>query len=318
MRRHFLFVDANNLAARGFHAMSELSTRNGLKTGALVGFLKGLSWCRWKTQIPLRDTVLVWDGGRSERRMALCPDYKRGRKLNEPKTPEEEADSAAYKAQLRLLKEIMGTLEVKQLQVMGTEADDLISIFTKLAAKDGHTSIVFSGDGDMHQLHSPSCKVFDPKKELMGLGDIKLKWKINEIGDLHLYKALVGDASDNIKGVKQIGPKRALIVCSYLQARRKADYARVRYGWALKVKRKGWNEKDGKWVEKALAEKKLVERNFQLMILPDSWDESHYSLAQAEDGLLQWLTPSTRSTRNFIEQLERFELHSILENLTNW
>lgn len=312
--RTYLFVDGNNLAARGHHAMNELSTRSGIKTGALVGFLKGLSWCRWKTQIPLRDTVIVWDGGRSSLRQMLCPGYKQGRKLNEPRTPADEADSAAYKAQLGFLKGIMATLEVKQLQVIGVEADDLISIFTKTVSTEGHMSIVFSGDGDFHQLHSPSCKIFDPKKELMGWGDIKLKWKLQEVADMHLYKALVGDPSDNIKGVAGIGAKRAAIVCCYLHARRN----RTTQAWQVAVKRTGWDEKDGKWVEKALANQDRIERNFALMILPRTWDECLYEWDQAEEALLQWLEPTPRSTRKFIEQLERFELHSILNNLTNW
>lgn len=308
----YLLVDANNLAARCHHSMNELSTRGGIKTGAMVGFLKGISWVRWKTQIPLRDTVIIWDGGHADYRLKLYPEYKQGRKLNEPKTPEDERDSAAYKAQLAFLREIMDTLEVKQLQVGGVEADDLISIFATLTGHGGGRSIIYSGDGDMHQLHSPTCSIFDPKKELMGWGDIKTKWKVQEPSDLLLYKALVGDPSDNIKGVKQIGPKRAQIVCCYLRAKL------TRKGWRVEVKRTGWDEKDGKWVDKALAEQKLIQRNLKLMALPSSFAESYYTHDQAEEALTQWLTPSTRNTRKFIAHLERFELHSILDNLTNW
>lgn len=315
----YLIVDANNLAARCHHAMNELSMSDGSKTGAILGFLKGLSWVRWKTQISLRDTVVIWDGGHCAHRKQLLPTYKAGRKLNEPKTPEQQADSAAYKAQLTWIKEILTHLEVRQIQVGGVEADDLISIFSNLATKEGNHSIIFSGDGDMHQLSSSSCRIFDPKKSLLGWGDIKSKWGVDAPDDLRLFKALCGDASDNIKGAPQIGLKRAKIVCAYLRCVRR----NVGEGFAYYVEPKTGRKpepdsKDAKLVAKAITHKKILMRNLMLMVLPKTFEDSFMSFEQYESALVQWLSPGTRNTRSFIEQLERFELHSILENLSNW
>lgn len=313
----YLLVDANNLAARCHHAMIQLARSDGQKTGAIMGFLKGLSWVRWKTHIPLRDTVIIWDGGHSAARKELLPSYKAGRKLNEPVTREEKANKLAYREQLEHLQRAMTSLEVRQVKVPGVEADDLIGIFANLATKNGDHSIIYSGDGDMYQLFSPTCRIFDPQKDLLGWGDIQAKFGVEAPEDLKLFRAVVGDTSDNIKGVKGLGKKRAQIVCSYLRARLGIEQDELTYKIEPKPGRVP-SSKDQKHVDKALAEKKILVRNLKLMVLPKSFEDSMLTFEQYEAALLQWMSPGTRNTRTFIEFLNEFELHSILENLSNW
>lgn len=305
---NYLLIDINNLAARCFHAQNALSTADGTKTGAIYGALRGISWVRNTLKIPLYAVVLLWDGGHSEKRKLAYPDYKRGRRLNEPKTPEQEADSKAYRWQLKKLREILSYTEVKQVRVLGVEADDLISVFSALLEQDGHAITVFSGDNDMHQL-SDIVTIFDPKKELLSESDILKKWKLLEISDIVLKKAIWGDSSDNIKGVPGVGDKRASIVCCYLSA--VDGELVVRNGDPA-------TGADAKFVQKVLDAKDIVERNLLLMELPRSWDKSLYTLDQAEEALVQFLRSSPDDFQAFIAELKELEMHSILETLGRW
>ncbi len=316
MTRRILFVDANNLAARSFYAMRELSTLEE-RTGAIYGFLKGLGWCRYKTQIPLSDTVIVWDGGHSLKRLEIFDGYKKARKLNEPATPQEEADKESYHKQSNHIREIMECLEVRQIQVSDVEADDLISIFSTFVCKSKLRSLIFSGDGDFHQLFNASTSIWDPKKELLGLGDIEHKWRTTDIRQIPFIRAIAGDASDGIDGIKTVGIKRASICSQYLNYWRSTKHA---YGFEIKVKVKGWEKPDAKWVDLVLERKnqRKIQRNLALMVLPEDWERSFYTYEQAEAAMTQWLAPRTKNRRRFIELLERFELSSILENLSNW
>ena len=142
MNRRLLLVDGNNLAARSFHALGELSTSENERTGAIYGFLKGLSWCRYKTKTPLFQTIIFWDGGHSERRIKLYPQYKKGRRLNEDKRERE-----SYHRQLEAIREIMATVGCRQLLIPDVEADDLISIFAAFLVKQRDACVVFSGEG---------------------------------------------------------------------------------------------------------------------------------------------------------------------------
>ena len=80
--------------------MPEMATVDEVRTGAIFGFLKGISWCRYQTKIPLFQTVVFWDGGRAEERMSLYPDYKGGRSM-------EKEDREDYYRQIDVIRELM-------------------------------------------------------------------------------------------------------------------------------------------------------------------------------------------------------------------
>lgn len=310
MNRRLLLVDGNNLAARCFHAMPEMASDEG-RTGAIYGFIKGLSWCRYQTKIPLFQTVVLWDGGHSERRKHIYPDYKGGRSM-------EKEDRKDYYRQIDAIREILYCSGCRQVKVGGVEADDLISIFCGFLKKQHDSTVIYSADGDFHQLYCQSVMIFDPKKEMLGDPDFRAKWNV-PLNKIVLKKALVGDSSDNIKGVPQIGEKRASIVCAYLGIRYdKATPSDPGHSYRVFVERDDYGEKDGKWVEHAMEHKRLINRNIELMRLPRRWEESHYSDEQALDAMEQWLTKPKKNRRKFIELLGRYEMDSILENLANW
>lgn len=310
MNRRLLLVDGNNLAARCFHAMPELASEEG-RTGAIYGFIKGLSWCRYQTKVPMHQTVVFWDGGRSEVRKKIYPDYKAGRSM-------EKEDREDYHRQIDVIREILEASGCNQIYVPGTEADDLIAIFCAFLRKQGDSAVIYSADGDFHQLFCSTILIFDPKKEMLGQADIDAKWNCAR-EKIVLKKALVGDSSDNIKGVPKIGDKRASLVVAYLGIRYdKNSPSDPGHSYRVCVEKNGWSEKDGKWIEHALEHKRLINRNIELMRLPQRWEESHYSDEQALDAMEQWLKKPKKNRRKFIELLGRYEMDSILENLANW
>jgi len=314
MNRRILLVDGNNLAARSFFAMPELATTDEIRTGAILGFIKGLSWVRYKTKVPLFQTVVLWDGGHAEFRKKLYPDYKAGRSM-------QKEDREDYYRQMDVIRQLLKVSGCRQIKVDGVEADDLISIFGEFLRKQGDSSIIYSADGDFHQLASRSCQIFDPHASLLGPPDFQKKWGV-PIEKILLKKCLVGDSSDNIKGVPKIGDKRANIVCAYLGIQHNLPSSKSgkdpHHTWRVTKEKLGWSEADGKWIELALENKLLINRNIRLMRLPLRWERTHYTEDQALDALNQWLHKPLKNRRKFIELLGRYEMDSILEDLSSW
>jgi len=132
-------------------------------------------------------------------------------------------DYAGYKAQrpevdveltnqLDRVREVVEVLSMPIFQVEGFEADDVIGTLARQAA-DGGEVIIVTGDQDAMQLVDDSVRVWLPKRgkqeaKLYGVEEVKQKFELTpeQIVDL---KALAGDASDNIPGVRGIGPKTA-------------------------------------------------------------------------------------------------------------
>jgi len=302
----WLLVDGNNIAARGRFAMPDLMTSTGMLTGAIYGFLKSCSWARNHLEIPLNRTVVVWDGGWAAWRKALYPEYKAKRKDRDPK---KEAEHQSYLVQLDGIREILRNVNCRQVKVLGVEADDILGLLTGLNEKNGDHTFIYSGDGDMHQLASERTHIFDPTKDQMSIADLLNKWKVADIEDILLKKAIWGDSSDGIYGVPKLGDKRSSIVTAYLRA---TDDNRVEIkDGALPVP-----AKDGKHVSRALDHQDIIERNLKLMRLPRSVSEWLYPIETASKAITQFLHLGEVDRMAFMEAIDRFELESI--NLVRW
>src|SRR4029077_18568569 len=135
----------------------------------------------------------------------LDSEYKAGRK----QTPD------LFASQLPLIREVLDTLEIRQLQVPGVEADDVIATLATRAAAQELDVVVVTGDRDSFQLvHDPHVKVLYNKR---GVSDYAL---YDEAGIVERtggvtpdqypdYAALRGDTSDNLPGVPGVGEKTA-------------------------------------------------------------------------------------------------------------
>lgn len=144
--------------------------------------------------------VMTWDAPHKTLRHEMFGDYK----ANRPPAPDD------LKQQIGKTKRLIGQLGIPVLEVPGYEADDLIASVARQAEKDTtiHTRI-FSSDKDLKQLLSPTLVFQDPMKKLeTDTAAFIQKYKFAPALILD-YLALVGDASDNIPGVKGIGKKTA-------------------------------------------------------------------------------------------------------------
>jgi DNA polymerase-1 len=196
MRSLFL-IDGNHATARSFFIpqFQAFSNRSGYKTGVIFGFLqiiKGLSR-NWDPD----EMIVLWDIGRSSYRHKIYSEYKatRGDYMDD-----------GYYNQIARLQNVLIHLGVVQLGVQGVEADDLFGIITNDNNFDEFDRIVMvSSDSDLKQLIRQNRVIqYDPIKQT--LIDVvvleKEGIKPEQIIDL---KALAGDSSDNVPGIRGIG-----------------------------------------------------------------------------------------------------------------
>lgn len=184
--------------------MPPFSLRDGTPTNAVYGFAS-IAIEIIKRLEP--DYVAVaWDakGTSIAKRKEILPGYKATRK---PAPPD-------FHAQIPLLRELLDAFHWPLYELDNYEADDIMGTFAKEADKKGIETCLVSGDLDMLQMISPSTCVYITKK---GGSDLTLydeeafveKYKVKHEQFVD-YKALVGDTSDNIPGVRKIGPIAAV------------------------------------------------------------------------------------------------------------
>lgn len=203
----WLLVDGFNLAFRSHYGMekADLRRKDGFPTGALHGWVRTL-WSVEDGEKPDR-TVVFFDLGGSERHLAALPDYKAQRE----DTP---ADLELQIPELKRLTALMGLGVVEQ---SGVEADDLLASAAKRLAAEDHEVVIVSADKDFGQcVGGKVVQLVPPPTANPALGwrrldpdGVREKFGVPPalIPD---YLALVGDASDNIPGLRGVGPKTAV------------------------------------------------------------------------------------------------------------
>lgn len=193
-----LAIDGNSIMNRAFYGIKALSTSKGEYTNALTGFMN--IYLKELEAVQPDCAAVAFDLKAPTFRHKADAAYKANRKG----MPHELA------LQMPLIKEILADLGVKTLECEGFEADDILGTLSEIFG-DGDECVILTGDRDSLQLVSESCTVrlatnretvvYTPDKfrEDYGLEPIQL---------IEL-KALMGDSSDNISGVKGIGEKTA-------------------------------------------------------------------------------------------------------------
>ena len=301
----YLLVDANHLASRVRHANATLRTSDDRRSGVVHGVLRGLSWARNHLKVDYSRIICFWDGGRAASRLQIFPDYKSGRK--QPTNDEELQERKEYYSQIDAA--IFGLLYagIREVKVAGTEADDLLAIYAKFYENQGDEVVIYSGDKDLHQLVSPSVSVFNGDR-LLRVPEVLAAWGLPFIHLIPICKALIGDDSDAIPGVSQIGPKRAQLIAPYQHLVLSSS-----------ERPKEIPESTWKWIEIARSSQDVILRNLQLMLLPSSFERSYYTYEQAIQVVSQVSGDGmVLSMRRFIEFCRSWELVSVLENLHHW
>ena len=196
-----LLLDGYSLFNRAFHALPPFTTKDGQPTNAIVGFYNTFN----KLIDDLHpDAVLVaLDRPGDTFRHGVYDEYKGTRSEPDP----------ALSAQFAPFLETLQSLEIPHLGMDGYEADDIIGTVAGRAAKDGAEVVIVSGDRDLLQLVGPNVKVMlsRSRNEFVLLDESGVRAFMGvEPGRITDLKALIGDSSDNIPGVRGIGEKTAL------------------------------------------------------------------------------------------------------------
>ena len=203
--KSFLIIDGNSILNRAFYGVNARMTSKiaGIHTNAIYGFLNIF----WMIQEKIKsDYVAVcFDLSTPTFRHKMYEDYKGTRKG----MPDE------LREQLPVMKEVLSALNIPVLELEGFEADDLLGTVSAINTKNGIFTYILTGDRDSFQLISKSTSVILPKsgmgKTEYSIYDNALLMENYGISPIQVIevKALMGDSSDNIPGVKGVGEKTA-------------------------------------------------------------------------------------------------------------
>jgi DNA polymerase-1 len=187
---------------RAFYAIpATMKTRAGEQTNAVYG-VASMLLAILKLEQP--DALLFcFDAGEETFRHKENATYKEGR----AETPDE------FYHQIPRILEMIEAFDLPHVSDTKFEADDFLCTYALAAAKEGWRVTIVTGDKDAFQLATDTIRVAIPHKgyqqaEYLGPKEIEAKYGVTP-SQIPSYKGLVGDASDNLPGVKGIGPKTA-------------------------------------------------------------------------------------------------------------
>lgn len=196
MKKIYL-IDGSSFLYRAYYGLRPMHTSMGEPVQAVYGF------CRMIKKII--DThapecmILVWDSKGKTERHVLYEEYKATR----------QAPPSDLFTQKERIIEFADLIGLKQISQIGVEADDLLYSLAHSFEKQKIDTVVISSDKDLGQMLNEHITLFDPfKDEFVTPEMLELKYGV-PLSKLIFYFALIGDSSDNIPGVKGIGPKGA-------------------------------------------------------------------------------------------------------------
>lgn len=307
---HILVIDAMNMLIRSF-ALLKAMNPSGHHVGGLIGFLRSLGYVT-RTIDPSR-VIIVWDGkGGSGNRKNIDPNYKAQRAnsrvthwgLYDTKAEETEA----MIAQLYRTQDYLECLPVQQIMMEKLEADDIIAYLAKTASIRNKKVTIVSSDKDFLQLVNKNIEVFSPiKKVTYTIDNIEEELKVLP-ENYNIVKALLGDNSDNLAGVKGLGIKTILSHFPDL-----IDKPGMSLDYVYKICEERMEDK--KIFPKIITEWDRVETNFKLMDLHetdlDEKEQQHvYDLLKSEIPALQ--------TGAFLHLLDEDKIEGITKNTEGW
>ena len=204
-----LIVDGLNLYLRAFAVNGALND-NGVPVGGLTGFLRSLAYAIREVN-PTR-VIIVYDGqGGSQRRRKIHSDYKANRKPGKRITrwdafKNSNEEKEAMKIQFSRLLDYLDFLPVNVISIDRIEADDTIAYIAHTLMNEDVT--IMSSDQDFLQLVNDRITVWSPTKKKFYTPRMVMDDYGVPAHNFLMYKVLMGDKSDNIEGVKGLGPKK--------------------------------------------------------------------------------------------------------------
>jgi DNA polymerase-1 len=298
-----------NMLIRSFSLLKAMNP-SGAHVGGLVGFLRSLGYV---TRIfdPTR-IIIVWDGkGGSGNRKNIDPNYKAQRATSRIThwglydTKEEETE--ALIGQLYRTQDYLECLPVQQMVMEKLEADDIMAYLAKNASMSGKKVTIVSSDKDFLQLIDDNIEVYAPvKKKTFNKTNIFEELKVLPT-NYNIVKALLGDNSDNLQGVKGLGIKTIISEFPKLLTE-KTD---LEYIYMVAEKKL-----EGKKIfPKIIHNWERVLTNYQLMDLHDTaLDESEIEYVES---VIKAPVPDLQSGA-FLHLLDQDKIEGITKNTEGW
>lgn len=204
MNKKLLLFDGHSIANRAFYGVPLLTNKSGQYTNAVFGFMNIMLSIIEKEKPDYLG--VAFDLSAPTFRHKFSEDYKGNRKG----MPEE------LRSQIPLLKQILSAMHILIISKEGYEADDVLGTLAKAGEAAGMNVTVVSGDRDLFQITSEQIEIKIPRTKKTGTEiesffakDVQNEYGVTPIEFIDV-KGLMGDASDNIKGVPGIGEKTAI------------------------------------------------------------------------------------------------------------
>ena len=212
-----VLIDGHSILNRAFYGLPDLTNAEGLHTNAVYGFLN-IMFKILEEEKPEYLTV-AFDVHAPTFRHEMYSEYKGTRK---PMAEE-------LREQVPLMKEVLHAMGVRTIEQAGLEADDLLGTLSRRCEAKGMEVVILSGDRDLLQLATDHVEIRIPKTKRTGTeiedyyaADVKERYLVTPQEFIDV-KALMGDASDNIPGVPNIGEKTATRII--------ADYGSIEHAY---------------------------------------------------------------------------------------
>ncbi len=197
-RKTLYLIDGSAYIYRAFFALPALNNSKGLQTNAVYGFTTTL--LKIIRERHPDGIAVAFDEKGPTMRHEEFKDYKAQR----PPMPD------GMKSQIPYIHRIVDALAIPGLRQAGYEADDLIGTLARKAERAGYDVVIVTGDKDMFQLITPHVRIYDPVKDKWS-GETECRERFGvEPARVVEIMGLMGDATDNIPGVKGIGEKTAM------------------------------------------------------------------------------------------------------------
>lgn len=196
-RRTCYLIDGSAYIYRAFFALPPLSNSQGLQTNAVYGFTTMLMKILRERKPDC--LAIAFDEKGPTQRHEEFKEYKAHR----PPMPE------GMSAQIPYIHQVVEAFGIPVVRKQGLEADDLIGTLARKAEAAGYEVVIVTGDKDMLQLVTPAVRIYDPMKDKwLGEAECREKFGVEPARVIEIM-GLMGDATDNIPGVKGIGEKTA-------------------------------------------------------------------------------------------------------------
>ena len=197
-RETLYLIDGSAYIYRAFFALPALNNSKGLQTNAVYGFMTTL--LKIIREHKPDGLAVAFDEKGPTIRHEEFKEYKAQR----PPMPD------GMQAQIPYIHRVVEALNIPAVKQAGYEADDLIGTLARQAEQAGYDVVIVTGDKDMLQLLTPHVRIYDPVKDKwLGEPECVAKFGVEPRRVVEVM-GLMGDASDNIPGVKGIGEKTAM------------------------------------------------------------------------------------------------------------